>query len=64
MSVGRVAVIYLGLLSLAILQAAWYYPRLPETVASHFSGSGIPDGWMSKQSFLLIELMRVPRETA
>lgn len=64
MSVGHVALIYLGLLLLAILQAAWYYPQLPEMVASHFGVSGKPDGWMSRQSFLLVELMRVPREAA
>jgi serine/threonine-protein kinase len=57
MSVGHVALIYLGLLLLAILQAAWYYPQLPETVASHFGVSGKPDGWMSRQSFLLVELI-------
>ena len=57
MSVGRVAVIYAVLVLLAVIQAVWYYPPLPETVASHFGGSGIPDGWMARRSFFLMELI-------
>src|SRR5687767_14137463 len=29
----------------------YYYPRLPDTVASHFGGSGRPDGWSSKETY-------------
>ena len=36
----------------AALQCLYYYPLLPETVASHFDGAGRPNGWSSKQSFL------------
>ncbi len=56
LSLGRVAAIYAGFVLLAVLQAAWYGPRLPETVASHFGGSGLPDGWMGRQSFILVEV--------
>jgi len=56
LSVGRVAAIYTGFVFLAILQAAWYGPRLPETVASHFGGSGLPDGWMARQSYILADV--------
>lgn len=28
-----------------------YYPRLPETIASHFGASGQADGWSSKAEF-------------
>ena len=32
--------------------AAWYWPALPERVASHFDGAGRPNGWSSKESFV------------
>lgn len=38
----------------AAAQIAWYYPQLPETVASHFDGQGRPNGWMSKDGFMLL----------
>jgi len=44
---------YLVLILLAVLQAIFYYPQLPETVASHFDGNGRPNGWSSKQTFFL-----------
>jgi uncharacterized membrane protein len=47
------AVLLAILVGLAILQAVYYYPRLPDTVASHFGLWGNPDGWMSKQSFCM-----------
>lgn len=28
-----------------------HFPRLPDTVASHFGAGGRPDGWTSKESF-------------
>ena len=40
------------LIGLAIAQAVYYYPKLPDTVASHFGPSGQADGWMSKGAFL------------
>lgn len=38
----------------AMIQIAWYYPRLPATVASHFDGQGRPNGWMSRDGFFLL----------
>lgn len=38
----------------AAAQIAWYYPQLPETMASHFDGAGRPDAWMSKDGFFLL----------
>ncbi len=34
------------------MQIAYYAPRLPETVASHFNAAGIPNNWEPKQLFL------------
>ncbi|MES2732789.1 MAG: DUF1648 domain-containing protein [Bacteroidota bacterium] len=45
---------------LAMLQAAWFYPQLPETVASHFNASGVADGYMSKIGFLVFQVIFIP----
>ena len=44
------------LLAVAVIQSVYFYPQLPDTVASHFDGRGIPNGWMSKQMFIAIYL--------
>lgn len=44
------------LLIVSALQCAYYYPRLPATVASHFDGSGYPNDWSSKPLFFGIIL--------
>lgn len=36
-------------------QTAWYYPNLPEKIATHFNAFGEADGWMLKQNFLILE---------
>lgn len=44
-----------ALLFLAIvLQAAYYFPHLPEKMATHFDSVGAPNGWMSKEWFFWI----------
>lgn len=43
------------LISIFLAQMVYYYPILPETTASHFNAFGQPDGWMSKQTFFLLE---------
>lgn len=35
----------------------YYYPRLPERIASHFNHLGEPDGWMSKANFMIFEVV-------
>jgi uncharacterized membrane protein len=35
-----------------IIQMAYFYPRLPERLATHFGPSGYPDGWASKGGFV------------
>jgi uncharacterized membrane protein len=44
----------LVLVLLAVLQAAFYYPQLPDTVASHFGADGEANGWSPKQTFFVV----------
>lgn len=43
--------IFFGLIGLAMLQIAFYYPRMPDVVASHFDGLGTPNGWSGRLGF-------------
>lgn len=43
--------LFLALLAFSAAHMFFYYPLLPDTVASHFDGSGEPDGWSSKRLF-------------
>ena len=36
--------VYVFLLGIALSQAVYYYPAMPEFMASHFGGSGKADG--------------------
>ncbi len=38
-----------------LVQFVYFYPQLPDLVASHFNFWGEPDGWMSKGSFLVFQ---------
>jgi len=42
---------FLTLIALAIVQIVYYYPLMPEVVASHFDGLGAPNDWSSKNGF-------------
>jgi uncharacterized membrane protein len=48
-------IILFFLIGLFAAQCVYYYPNLPEIMASHFDGAGRPNGWMSKQSFYIFE---------
>jgi len=48
------AFLYLLMLVLGVLQWVHVYPQLPETMASHFSANGAPNGWQPKQAFFLL----------
>jgi len=41
-------------LVLVLMHSAFYYPQLPDTVASHFGGGGRADNWSGKQSFFIV----------
>lgn len=41
-------------LAWAILQVAYFWPRMPDRIASHFNFSGDPDCWMTKKPFVIV----------
>lgn len=47
--------IFSFIILLGVLQIAYYYPKLPDTVSSHFGASGEADGFMSKKAFCMFE---------
>lgn len=48
---------YILLVFLGLLMAAYYYPRMPERMASHFAGDGRPNGWQPREAFFLTMLL-------
>ena len=50
------AIIFLSVVIVSITLPMFYYSHLPDTVASHFNINNAADGWMSKKSFLIIQL--------
>src|SRR5512136_3242549 len=45
--------IFWVLILAAGMQAVYYYPLMPMTMASHFNAAGQANGWMPKESFFL-----------
>lgn len=45
-------VVFLTLCVLCAAHLVWYYPQLPDRVASHFGFSGQPDAWSTKKVFI------------
>lgn len=39
---------------LAVSHSVFYYPILPDPMASHFDGAGSPNGWSSKTGFFAV----------
>jgi uncharacterized membrane protein len=40
-----------------VAHALWYYPQLPDKVASHFGASGQPNAWSTKTFFVAFYLV-------
>ena len=51
--------VFLVLALVGVWQYAYYAPRLPEVMASHFAGNGAVNGWQSKAAFFGVELVVV-----
>ena len=46
--------LFIFLVFLSVLHMAYYYPQLPESLASHFDVSGKADNWSGKDVFFLV----------
>jgi len=51
--------LFYGLVAIALLQSAFYYPQMPPVVASHFDGAGMANGWSSRVVFFAIYLAMI-----
>ena len=47
---------FLALIAATLAQMAWYYPRLPARVASHFGAAGQANAFMPKDAFFTVHL--------
>jgi uncharacterized membrane protein len=43
--------LFFALVGLAFIQIAYYYPQMPDVVASHFDGLGAANDWSSRKGF-------------
>ena len=54
----RIAIaVFLFLSAACIVHGLYYYPQLPDVVASHFGAAGKPDAWSGKGAFLAVYLI-------
>jgi uncharacterized membrane protein len=51
--------IFFAIIAIALAQATYNFPLLPETVASHFNASGVANGWMPKEAFFVVYAIMV-----
>jgi uncharacterized membrane protein len=48
--------LYAILFLAGLLMSVYYYPQMPERMASHFAGDGRANGWQSREGFFLLML--------
>ncbi|NLX99787.1 MAG: DUF1648 domain-containing protein [Rhodopirellula sp.] len=46
----------IALLVFEVAHSAYYYPKLPARMASHFAGDGHANGWSGKPAFFVVHL--------
>ena len=46
--------LFVGLAAYATVHFSSYYSQLPDVVASHFNGRGVPNGWQTKSAFFMV----------
>ena len=46
-----------AILTISIILAVVIYPKLPPVIATHFDGQGVPNGWSTRQIFLIVSLL-------
>lgn len=47
---------FYALVALAAIQVIYYYPQMPEVMASHFDGRGVPNDWAGRSGFFALYL--------
>ena len=52
-------IVFVILCAACVAHALYYYPLLPEKVATHFGPSGRPDAWGGKMQFFIVYLVTV-----
>ncbi|HEY1015398.1 MAG TPA: DUF1648 domain-containing protein [Herpetosiphonaceae bacterium] len=49
----KVRLAYAGLIGAALLQGLYFYPKLPDTIASHYSARGYANAWATRPVFFI-----------
>lgn len=47
-------VLYVFLVLVCLLMLGYYYPQMPQRMASHFAADGSPNGWQPRDAFFLL----------
>jgi uncharacterized membrane protein len=55
----RLQVVFVVLALVSIGQALWQHGQLPEKVASHFDGAGVPNGWTARGTHTTLHVATV-----